>query len=113
MGFIQAVKGSIGGSLTDQWKDFYGPKSNVSATAGVFPGVPMGTNNGRGANYKGNENIITNGSKIVVPEGTALVTIQDGAITGIITEAGKRRSDVFRTFFKLSFGCRYQEKKQE
>ena len=88
MGFIQAVKGSIGGSLADQWKDFYGPKSNVSATAGVFPGVPMGTNNGRGANYKGNENIITNGSKIVVPEGTALVTIQDGAITGIITEAG-------------------------
>lgn len=88
LGFIQAVKGSIGGSLADQWKDFYGPKSNVSATAGVFPGVPMGTNNGRGANYKGNENIITNGSKIVVPEGTALVTIQDGAITGIITEAG-------------------------
>ena len=88
MGFIQAVKGSIGGSLADQWKDFYGPKSNVSATAGGFPGVPMGTNNGRGANYKGNENIITNGSKIVVPEGTALVTIQDGAITGIITEAG-------------------------
>lgn len=88
MGFIKAVKGSIGGSLADQWKDFYGPKSNVSATAGVFPGVPMGTNNGRGANYKGNENIITNGSKIVVPEGTALVTIQDGAITGIITEAG-------------------------
>ena len=88
VGFIQAVKGSIGGSLADQWKDFYGPKSNVSATAGVFPGVPMGTNNGRGANYKGNENIITNGSKIVVPEGTALVTIQDGAITGIITEAG-------------------------
>lgn len=88
MGFIQAVNGSIGGSLADQWKDFYGPKSNVSATAGVFPGVPMGTNNGRGANYKGNENIITNGSKIVVPEGTALVTIQDGAITGIITEAG-------------------------
>ena len=69
MGFIQAVKGSIGGSLADQWKDFYGPKSNVSATAGVFPGVPMGTNNGRGANYKGNENIITNGSKIVVPGG--------------------------------------------
>ena len=27
MGFIQAVKGSIGGSLADQWKDFYGPKS--------------------------------------------------------------------------------------
>ena len=88
MGFIQSVKGSIGGTLADQWKDYYGPKTNVSATAGVFPGVPMGTNNGRGANYKGSENIISNGSKIVVPEGTALITMQDGAITGIITEAG-------------------------
>ena len=88
MGFIQAVKGSIGGTLADQWKDYYGPKTNVSATSGVFPGVPMGTNNGRGANYKGSENIISNGSKIVVPEGTALITMQDGAITGIITEAG-------------------------
>ena len=42
----------------------------------------------RGENYKGNANIITNGSKIVVPENTALITMQDGAITGCITEAG-------------------------
>ena len=32
--------------------------------------------------------IITNGSKIVVPEGTALVTFQDGAVTGMIAEPG-------------------------
>lgn len=63
MGFIQAVKGSIGGTLADQWQDFYGPKPGVSATAGVFSGVPMGTNNGRGSNTKGSENIISNGSK--------------------------------------------------
>ena len=88
MGFIQSVKGSIGGTLADQWKDYYGPKTNVSATAGVFPGVPMGTNNGRGSNTKGSENIISNGSKIIVPEGMALITMQDGAMTGIITEPG-------------------------
>lgn len=41
-------------------------------------------NSGRGENYKGNANIITNGSKIVVPENTALITMQDGAITGVI-----------------------------
>ena len=50
--------------------------------------MPKGQNAGRGENTKGSENIITNGSKIVVPEGTALVTIQDGAITGIIAEPG-------------------------
>lgn len=48
----------------------------------------MGVNNKRGENYKGNENVITNGSKVIVPEGTALITIQDGAITNIITEVG-------------------------
>ena len=59
MGFIQAIKGSIGGTLADQWKDYYGPKPGVSPTAGLFPGVPMGVNNDRGSNYKGNANIIT------------------------------------------------------
>lgn len=88
MGFVQAFKGSLGGTFADQWKDFYGPAQGVSATAAVFPGYPMGVNNKRGENYKGNENVITNGSKVIVPEGTALITIQDGAITNIITEVG-------------------------
>ena len=88
MGFIKAFSGALGGTLADQWKDFYVPKSGVPATVGLFPAVPQGTNNGRGENYKGNENIISNGSKIIVPEGTALITLQDGQITGLIAEAG-------------------------
>ena len=88
MGFIKAFTGSLGGTFADQWKDFYMPKPNVPATAAVFQAVPQGTNNGRGENTKGSENIITDGSKIVVPEGTALITIQDGAITGCIAEPG-------------------------
>lgn len=95
MGFIQAFRGAIGGTFADQWKDFYGPKEGVSPTAALFPGVPMGINNRRGSNTKGNNNIISNGSKVIVPEGTALITIQDGAITNIITEVGgyEYRSD--------------------
>lgn len=88
MGFIQAFKGALSQTFADQWKDFYLPQSNVPATAAVFRAVPKGTNNGVGENTKGAENIITNGSKIVVPEGTALITLQDGAITGFITEPG-------------------------
>ena len=88
MGFIQAIKGSVGGTFADQWKDFYGPKPGVSPTAGLFPGFPMGTNNGRGENTKGSINVISNGSKIIVPEGVALITMQDGALTGVITEPG-------------------------
>ena len=92
MGFIKEFVGgitdSIGGTLADQWQDYYAPKANVPATAAVFQAVPKIVNNKRGQNGKGNTNIITNGSKILVPEGMALITMQDGAITGIIAEAG-------------------------
>lgn len=88
MGFIKAFAGSIGGTFADQWLDFYGPMPNVPATAAIFPAVPQGTNNGRGSNTKGSFNIISNGSRIIVPEGTALVTMQEGGITGFITEPG-------------------------
>lgn len=88
MGFIKAFSGALSSSLADQWKDFYVPRANVPSTAAVFQAVPQSQNNGRGENYKGNDNVISNGSKIVVPEGTALITLQDGAITGIIAEPG-------------------------
>lgn len=95
MGFIKAFTGALGGTFADQWKDYYVPMTGVPATAALFRAVPSGTNNGRGENYKGSENIITNGSKIVVPEGTALITVQDGAITGLVAEPGgfEYRSD--------------------
>ena len=88
MGFIKAFAGALGGTFADQWKDFIVPRSDVPATAAIFGAERRGTENGRGSNTKGSENIITNGSKIVVPEGTALITMQDGAITGFITEPG-------------------------
>ena len=88
MGFIKAFAGAIGGTFADQWKEFIVPMQGVPATAGVYPAILQGTNVGRGANTKGSNNIISNGSKIVVPDGTALITMQDGAITGCITEPG-------------------------
>jgi len=88
MGLIQAAVGSIGGALADQWKDFYTVPSGLPATAALFAAVPSGTNAGRGSNTKGSSNIITNGSKIVVPEGYGLLLFQDGAITGFAAQAG-------------------------
>jgi len=88
MGLIQAVAGSIGGALADQWKDFYAVPDGLPATAALFAAVPRGTNAGRGSNTKGSSNIITNGSKIVVPEGYGLLLFQDGAITGFAAEPG-------------------------
>jgi membrane protease subunit (stomatin/prohibitin family) len=95
MGFLKAFSGAIGGTFADQWKDFLMPNSNVPGTAALFEAVPQGQNAGRGSNTHGSKNIISNGSKIIVPEGTALITMQDGGITGIVAEAGgfEYRSD--------------------
>jgi membrane protease subunit (stomatin/prohibitin family) len=88
MGFIKAFAGAIGGTFADQWKDYIVPISDAPATAGLIPAVPVGQNNGRGSNTKGSANIISNGSKILVPEGYGLITLQDGELTGCITETG-------------------------
>jgi membrane protease subunit (stomatin/prohibitin family) len=88
MGLLQAVAGSIGGTLADQWKDFYTVPDGLPATAALFAAVPRGSNAGRGSNVRGSSNIITNGSKIVVPEGYGLLLFQDGAITGFAAEPG-------------------------
>ena len=88
MGFIKAFAGALGGTLADQWKDYIMPMAGAPATAGLIPAVAQGTNAGRGSNTHGSENIITNGSKMIVPEGYALVTMQDGKVTGMIAEPG-------------------------
>lgn len=88
MGLIQAVSGAVGGMLADQWKDFYTIPSGLPPTAALFAAVKQGTNAGRGSNTHGSANIITNGSKIVVPEGYGLLLMQDGKITGFASEPG-------------------------
>jgi membrane protease subunit (stomatin/prohibitin family) len=88
MGFIQAFTGALGGAFANQWIDFLTVPEGIAPTAAVFQAVPQGTNAGRGANTKGSTGIITNGSKILVPEGYGLITLQDGAVTGFISDAG-------------------------
>jgi membrane protease subunit (stomatin/prohibitin family) len=88
MGLIKAVSGSIGGMLADQWKDFYTVPPGLPATAALFAAVPQGTNAGRGSNTAGSSNIISNGSRIVVPEGYGLLLLEGGKITGFSAEPG-------------------------
>ena len=88
MGLIQAAVGAIGGMLADQWKDFYTVPDGLSPTAALFAAVPRGTNAGRGSNTKASEGVITNGTRIIVPEGYGLVLMEQGAITGFAAEPG-------------------------
>ncbi|WP_312681659.1 SPFH domain-containing protein [Stenotrophomonas chelatiphaga] len=88
MGLRQAVAGAVGGVLADQWKDFHTVPNGLPSTAALFAAVPRGTNAGRSSNTSASTNIISNGSKIVVPEGYGLLLMQDGAVTAFVAEPG-------------------------
>ena len=88
MGLIRAAMGAIAGTLADQWIDFLSVPLNIGQTAALFPAVPVGTNAGRGSNTKGSQAILTNGSRIVVPEGYGLLLFQEGALTAFVDVPG-------------------------
>lgn len=87
MGFIKVALDALKGSLADQWLEYYEP-NQTSETAAIFWPKAVLANGSRGENNKLSEKLITNGSKISVPEQTALITMQDGKITGLIAEPG-------------------------
>jgi len=88
MGLIQAASGAIGGTLGDQWKDFLTVPDWANPSAAIIPAESNSKNAGRGSNENGSSAIVSNGSKIVVPEGYGLLLLQDGAITAFVSEAG-------------------------
>jgi membrane protease subunit (stomatin/prohibitin family) len=88
MGLIKSIVGGVGGAFSDQWKDFYTTPDDITSTTAIVPAVKRGTNNSRGSNTQASQAIITNGSKFVVPEGYALVLMQDGAFTGFVSDPG-------------------------
>ena len=58
MGLIKAIAGAAGGVMADQWKEYFyceAMPANILATKGHKKVT------GRSSNYKGDENIITNG----------------------------------------------------
>ena len=70
MGLIKAITDSIGGTFADQWKEIITVQAFDEHTA-VSPGIVQESNNGRGVNTKGSVGVISNGSKIFIPENTA------------------------------------------
>jgi membrane protease subunit (stomatin/prohibitin family) len=87
MGLIQAFTGAITGTFADQWKDII-TAGQFDERVVVSPGVLQQQNRGRGSNYRGSEGVISNGSKIFVPENTAAFIFSQGGIEEIITTPG-------------------------
>ena len=87
MGIIRAITSAVGGTFADQYKDIITAGSFDEHTV-VVPGILKSTNNGRGANVNGSSGIISNGSKIFVPENTAAFIFSQSGIENIITTPG-------------------------
>ncbi|MDY5152452.1 Membrane protease subunit, stomatin/prohibitin family, contains C-terminal Zn-ribbon domain [Actinobaculum suis] len=88
MGFIKAFAGAIGGAFADQWLDFLTLPADLLPTAALAPAVMQEQNAGRGSNTRHSRAIVSNGSRVVVPQGYGLVTLIDGRITSFIAEPG-------------------------
>ena len=87
MGIFRAIAGAVEGTFADQWKEII--------TAGYFdeytvvsPGVVKRSNHGRGENIRGSDAVISNGSKIFVPENTVAFIFSQSGIEDIITSPG-------------------------
>lgn len=87
MGLIQAFTGGLTGTFADQWRDIV-TAAPFGEQVVVSPGVLKQTNNGRGSNYRGSQGVISNGSKIFVPENTAAYILSQAGIEDIITDPG-------------------------
>lgn len=87
MAIFKAFAGALGGAFADQWKDLItaGPFDEHTI---VVPGLPRETNNGRGSNEQASEGVISNGSRIYVPESTAAFIFSESGIENVITEPG-------------------------
>lgn len=84
MGLIKALLSSTSSSFGDQFKEFV---DCPSMAGGVL--VQKGTIHHGSGNKNYTENLISNGSKIVVPEGTAMMIVDNGAIKEFTAEAGE------------------------
>jgi len=87
MGIIRAFTGAISGAFADQWKDII-TAGHFDEHTVVSPGVLQQPNSGRGTYNNATNGVISNGSKIFVPENTAAFIFSQSGIEEIITEAG-------------------------
>lgn len=85
MGLIKAALNSAGSVLADQWKEYFYCDS-MDETVLVSRGRKR--TDRRSSNTKGSDNIITNGSVIVVNEGQCMMIIDQGRIVEFAAEAG-------------------------
>ena len=86
MGLISAGLGAIGGTLADQWKEFFYCDA-MDKSVLMIKGQKRVS--GRSSNTKGNDNIISNGSVIAVADGQCMLIVEQGKIVEVCAEPGE------------------------
>ncbi len=87
MGILRALTDSVGGTFSDQWKEII-TAEEFDEFSVVVPGFLKTTSGGRGVNTSGTSGVISNGSKIFVPENTAAFIFSQSGIENVITTPG-------------------------
>lgn len=87
MGIIKAATSTIGGGLADQWLEVIEP-DNMSDSTVMTKGVKVRRNDKRGANRKGTEDVITDGSVIHVYPNMMMLLVDGGRIIDYTAEEG-------------------------
>lgn len=90
MGLIKAGAGALGGTLADQWKEFFycdAMEKEVLVVKG------QKRTSGRSSNKKGNDNVITSGSGIAVADGQCMMIVDQGKVVEVCAEPGEYTYD--------------------
>ncbi|HCH27905.1 MAG TPA: virion core protein (lumpy skin disease virus) [Ruminococcaceae bacterium] len=90
MGLIKAGVGALGGTLADQWKEFF---YCDSLPADVLVTKGQKRTSSRSSNTKGNDNIISNGSGIAVADGQCMIIVEQGNVVDLCAEPGNYTYD--------------------
>ena len=86
MGLIKAAIGAAGGVMADQWKEYFYCEAIPADVLAVKGQKKI---SGRSSNYKGDENIISNGSLIAVADGQCMLIVEQGKIVDVCAEPGE------------------------
>ncbi|MDR2373450.1 MAG: SPFH domain-containing protein [Bifidobacteriaceae bacterium] len=88
MGLIRAAAGAIGGTLGDQWLDAIGvPDELVKPDTVLIKGFSLRRDQ-RSSNRTGTDDVISNGSRIVVPTNASLLLVDGGRVADVSAEPG-------------------------
>lgn len=92
MGLIKAAVGAVGGVLADQWKEFFYCDS-LNENILMAKGRKQTSRHGRSGNTDGEDNIISNGSRIAVNNGQCMLIVESGKVVEVCAEPGEYTYD--------------------